>query len=488
MAAMQSESKKTTILPIILAGGVGSRLWPLSREAHPKPFIKLDDGQSLIQKAYLRVAALEGVEEIVTVANQVLFFYTKGEYDALTELVAPKSIFHSFLLEPFGRNSSAAIALAAHYAQAKYGDDCVLLVLPADHIIENQQAFETAVYQATQLAQKGKLVTFGIQPSSPHTGFGYIEAEGDEVLNFVEKPDLTTAKAYLKSGRYFWNSGMFCMCVRSIMNEMQSHCAPVLEQSKISLDHALKLENHTSYRAEIQGEDFNKVADISIDYAVFEKSQKVAIVVCDFGWSDIGSWSEYGQLHQVVEGNNHVHGEKVVLEDVQDCIIHADHHLVAGIGLRNLIIADTSDALLVIDKEQVQNVSTIVKKIKEKAYESYKKFPTVYCPWGSYTVLQEGVGFKIKRIEVKVAASLSLQSHRQRSEHWVVVNGIAEVVNGDDTIKLEKNQSAYIPVGNKHRLGNIGQETLVLIEVQCGDYLGEDDIVRYQDNYGRLVE
>lgn len=469
------------ILPVILAGGVGSRLWPLSREAHPKPFIRLDDDQSLIQKTYLRAAAIQGVKEILTVTNRELFFYTRDEYEEVPSV----SAFKTFILEPCGRNSAAAIALAAHYAQKQFGDGCMLLILSADHLITQQDAFIAAVQQAVTLALQGRLVTFGVRPKTPETGYGYIEAEGHDVLGFVEKPDLSTAQSYVASGKHYWNSGIFCIRTDSIMAEMATHCPAILSQAATCMAQAKTAQGADWLQAEIPAQHFATIQDISIDYAVFEKSDKVAMVACDMGWSDVGSWLTLGQLHPKDAHNNHIHGD-TVLEDVEDCIIHNDHTLVAAIGLRDLIIVNTSDALLVSDKKQVQQVRAIVKTLKQQQHQTYQCFPTVHRPWGNYTVLQAGDGFKLKRIEVKPGASLSLQSHQHRSEHWVVVSGLASIMNGEQTMQLEHNQSTYIPAGHKHRLENAGKALLVLIEVQCGAYLGEDDIVRYNDIYGRI--
>ena len=470
---------------MILAGGVGSRLWPLSREAHPKPFIRLNDGLSLIQKTLLRAAAIDHVPEVITVTNRELFFYTKDDYEA----VVSGEIFHTFLLEPFGRNSSAAIGLAAHHVKEKYGDNSILLILPADHLIDNQSAFSEAVQQAIILAEQGRLVTFGIKPNAPKTGYGYIETENNEeksnkVKRFVEKPDLELAKQYLAAGNYFWNSGMFCMAAGTILEEMDQLCTDIATQTRVCLQTTNCYENDNWLQLEIKSSAFEPVRDISIDYAVFEKSDKVAVVPCDIGWSDIGSWIEFGELHAKDQANNHVYGE-AVLEDVQNSIVHAGQRLVTGLGLEDLIIADTQDALLVAHRDRAQDVRKIVKTLQAKQHPSYKYFPTVHRPWGSYTVLQEDPSFKLKRIEVKTGAALSLQSHKYRSEHWVVVSGTARITNGDQIFDLESNQSTYIPVGNKHRLENKGKEVLVVIEVQCGSYLGEDDIVRYEDAYGR---
>ena len=476
-------SRQTNILPVILSGGTGSRLWPLSREAHPKPFIRLNDGQSLIQKTYLRAIAIDEVEEIVTVTNQALFFYSRDEYSE----VSSTDIHHTFLLEPFGRNSAPAIATAAHYAKTKYGDNCLLLILPADHLIDNQAGFVETVVKATNLASQGKLVTFGIKPDSPETGFGYIEAEGLDVKRFVEKPDLKTAREYLSCGNFYWNAGMFCMSVGTILHEMQSLCPDIIEHSLAGFNHATTTQANGWSRFEISAKHFARVRDISIDYAIFEPSKNVAIIPCDIGWSDIGSWREFGALQPKDQAGNHITGE-VVLEDVSHCIVHSESRLVAGLGLNNLLIADTADALLIAPQDRAQDVRKIVDQLKRSNNPRYQLFPTVHRPWGTYTVLLEGTGFKLKQISVKPGAALSLQSHRHRSEHWVVVSGVARITNGDDIAELTHNQSTYIPAGNKHRLENPGEQILTIIEVQCGDYLGEDDIIRYQDTYGRHAE
>lgn len=470
------------VLPVILAGGSGSRLWPLSREDHPKPFIQMMDGQSLIQKTFLRATAIDGVQEVLTVTNRDLFFQTKDEFEKLEG----NTCFQSFILEPFGRNSSAAIGLAAHYARAKYGEDCLLLVLPADHLIEDLDAFKRAVAQAVALAQTGRLVTFGISPDSPKTGFGYIEAEGTTVLRFVEKPDAQTAQTYLDAGNYYWNAGMFCMAAGAILREMETNCEEIAAQTAVCLAQAEKAEGRGWSQMRVLAANFEPVQNISIDYAVFEKSNKVSVVPCSIGWSDIGSWLEFGELAPGDQNGNHVSGS-AILEDVHNSIVYSQDRVVAAVGLQDIVIADTADALLVACKDRVQDVRLIVKHLKDQSHSCYKSFPTVRRPWGNYTVLLEGAGYKLKKIEVKPHESLSLQSHKHRNEHWVVVCGKARVTNGDRIVTLGGNDAVYIPAGNKHRLENIGEDLLVLMEVQCGTYTGEDDIVRYDDHYGRQV-
>lgn len=468
------------IVPVILSGGVGSRLWPLSRQAHPKPFIKLNDGESLLQKAYQRALGASKAQELITVTNRELYFYSKDEYAQLAENAA----LNTFLLEPEGRNSSAAIAVAALYAQREHGNKCNILVLPADHLIQNITAFQQAVERAAQLATSGKLVTFGIVPTAPETAYGYIKANAEQVEEFVEKPDLATAKQYLAHGGYYWNSGMFCLNVAAFLNELEKHNQDILQSSQLALEKGQFSSNNGTKQCELPAAEFSKIRSISVDYAVFEKSSNIAVVPCDIGWSDIGSWTEFGALSPMDAKGNNLKGE-VVLNQVENCIIHGNDKLIAAVGVEDLIIADTADALLVANKSHAQQVRHLVDELKNRANPAYKEFPTVHRPWGTYTVLQEGAGFKLKRIEVKPNARLSLQSHRYRSEHWVVVSGKALVTNGEQLLELLPNQSTYIPAGNKHRLENRTLEKLVLIEVQCGDYLGEDDIIRYSDEYGR---
>ena len=470
------------VLPIILSGGVGSRLWPLSREAHPKPFIKLGDGQSLLQKSYIRACSISDSDEVVTVTNRYLFFYSKDEF----EQIGVSASKNTFLLEPVGRNSAAAIAIAiaAHYALGAYGPDCTMLIMPADHLVHDMEAFTRAVKQAEKLAAQGKLVTFGIKPSAPETGYGYILANGNKVEKFSEKPDKKTAEKYIADGNYFWNSGMFCMHAGSFLEELDLLAPDIAAQAAKAVAGAKQSSADNWQAVEIQRADFEHIRSISVDYAVFEKSQNVGIVPCDIGWSDIGSWNELGALHPVDEHHNNNLGN-VFCRETSGCIIHGGERLIATLGVKDLIISDTVDALLVAHKDHAQDVRTIVDELKARNDSVYKEFPTMHRPWGTYTVLQEGVGFKLKRIEVKPGARLSLQSHKHRSEHWVVVSGKALVTNGEETIELEPNQSTYIPLGNKHRLENPGTEQLILIEVQCGDYLGEDDIVHYEDVYGR---
>ncbi|MCM2340143.1 mannose-1-phosphate guanylyltransferase/mannose-6-phosphate isomerase [Rhodoferax sp.] len=471
------------LIPTILCGGAGSRLWPVSRELHPKPFIRLADGQSLLQKAWLRGAALPDVAEVLTVTNRELFFKTEDEYREVA-CTSPNPLANSYILEPFGRNTAPAIAAAALQVAATHGEDAVLLVLAADHLIADQAAFAAAVAQATQLARQGKLVTFGIQPSAPETGYGYIEADGNTVLAFVEKPSLEKAQAYLATGRYLWNAGIFCFAAGTMLREMEQHCPAILAATRACIEQASTATGKGFTQTELPPNAFAQVPDDSIDYAVMEKSRNVAVVPCSIGWSDIGSWSAVGDLTAPDGNGNRIEGE-VQLHGVNNCYIQSNERMVGAVGVSNLLIIDTPDALLVADRSRAQDVKHIYASLKAQGHEAHKHHRTVHRPWGTYTVLEEGRNFKIKRIEVKPGASLSLQMHYHRSEHWVVVSGTAKVTNGDQEILIRANESAYIPAGHKHRLQNPGVVDVVMIEVQSGEYLGEDDIVRFEDNYGR---
>lgn len=473
---------------VIISGGAGSRLWPVSREANPKPFIKIDAEHSFLQKTYLRGANLPGIDSITTITNRELFFRTEDEYK---ELSTPHKLH--YILEPFGRNTSPAIAAAALELQALYGDEAVMLVLPADHLIENQQAFKDAVSVAQQCALEGQLVTFGIKPTHPETGFGYIEVN-DEVIKditeampvkaFVEKPDIATAQAYLNGGRHFWNAGMFCFKVGILLEELTIHAPDMMSalHEVVAVSKRSDCDDHTILR--LCSQAFANVPDDSIDYAVMEKSSRVSVVPCNLGWKDIGSWAAMAELTSADESGNRIIGSAEV-EDVQNCYINSPIRLTAAIGIEDIFIIDTPDALLISHKDKSQQVKQVVSRLKEKGGDLHQHHLTVHRPWGTYTVLEGGYRFKIKRIEVKPGASLSLQMHHHRSEHWIVVSGTAKIVNGDLDILLSTNESTYIPAGNVHRLSNPGVIPLIMIEVQSGEYLEEDDIVRFEDTYGR---
>ena len=465
------------LIPVILSGGAGTRLWPVSREQHPKPFIRLADGQSLLQKSFLRAKGLPDVAEVLTVTNRDLSFKTADEYRETGDIPMPLG----FILESEGRNTAPAIAAAAITIHQTYGPKAVMLFLTADHLIADVPAFTEAVQTAVKLAETGKVTTFGIQPEGPETGYGYIESEGHTVKRFVEKPDLKTAKEYVASGKYLWNSGMFCMTAETAMAELKRYAPAVLDAVEKSLQASRRVEGVGHYQIELDAATFKKADSISIDYALMEKTTHAAIVACDIGWSDIGSWNALGDLIPKDANGNSLEGE-TYLHDVSHTFIQTSGRLIAAVGVDNLIIIDTPDALLVAHKERSQDVKQIVGQLKKLGHEAYKLHRTVHRPWGTYTVLEEGASFKMKRIVVKPGASLSLQMHHHRSEHWIVVNGMAKVVNGEQNLLIATNESTFIPAGHKHRLENPGKIDLVLIEVQSGNYLGEDDIVRFEDH------
>lgn len=493
------------LIPVILSGGTGTRLWPVSREGHPKPFMKLADGQSLLQKTYRRAAAVADGGEILTVTNRDYYFMSKDELAGAGLDAGHQGVY---LLEPAGRNTAPAVALAAHHLADKYGRDTLMLVLAADHLIGEALAFNAAVSAAAALAREDRLVTFGIVPTAPETGFGYIECgaplgstpsplagegggegagirgEAFAVARFIEKPPLDKAREYLAAGNYLWNSGMFCFKAGVILDELAKH-APDVARTAEACWVAMRdgRSDHTTI-LEIPSEAFAEVPDISIDYAVMEKSNRVAVVPGDFGWSDIGSWTAISQLVEPDAHNNRTVGE-AILVDSRNTFVQSEDRLVAGVGLDNLMIIDTPDALLVAHPDRAQDVKKVVTQLKASGHDAYRLHRTVARPWGTYTVLEEGPRFKIKRIVVKPGASLSLQMHHHRSEHWIVVSGMAKVTNGERDIYVNTNESTYIPAGHPHRLENPGLLELVMIEVQSGEYLGEDDIVRFDDRYGR---
>lgn len=472
---------KKTVIPLIVAGGAGTRLWPVSRQAFPKPFLTLPDGDSLLQKTLQRAALIATAGEIVTVTNRDYVFQTRDTY-ALAPV--PSDVSLSYLLEPVGRNTAPAIAMGAHYVSAHYGPDAILVVLPADHLIADDGEFQEAVARAIELAAAGHLVTFGIRPTAPDTGFGYIEQGapvlgGHKVRRFVEKPSQAVAEGFLEQGGYVWNSGMFCFTAGALLDALAIHAPDWSEVAKRCWE-TVKTDGSLNALPAA----FAEIPNISLDYAVMEKADNAAVVLSQFSWSDIGSWSAYARLIPPDARGNRALGDPILI-DADRCLVHAHDRVVALLGTEDLLVIDTPDALLIAAASRDQDVKGVVAELKKRGHEVHNLHRTAHRPWGTYTVLEEGAHFKIKRLVVKPGHALSLQMHYHRSEHWVVVSGTAKVVNGSSEKLVRMNESTYIPAGTMHRLLNPGTIDLVLIEVQSGQYLGEDDIVRVDDQYGR---
>ncbi|HYQ23617.1 mannose-1-phosphate guanylyltransferase/mannose-6-phosphate isomerase [Stenotrophomonas sp.] len=465
----------TPIVPVILSGGSGTRLWPLSREAYPKQFLPLVGDDTMLQATWKRVASIAGAAPIV-VANQ------EHRFMAAEQLRECKVLPQALILEPVGRNTAPAIAIAALQALAS-GDDALLLVLPSDHVVRNEAAFHAAVKQAAIAAEGGKLVTFGIVPTAPETGYGYIKAAAGEgvraVDRFVEKPDLATAEQYVASGEYFWNSGMFLFKASRYLKELETLQPAILAACRQALDKAARDNDFIRLDAEA----FAASPNDSIDYAVMEKTADAAVVPLDAEWNDVGSWSALWEVSDKDADGNACHGDVIAL-DCKDSYAYGNR-LIAMVGLQDVVVVETDDAVFVGHKDRVQDVKEIVGQIKRDGRSEAAAHRKVYRPWGAYDSIDNGARFQVKRITVKPGATLSLQMHHHRAEHWIVVSGTAEVTRGDEVILLSENQSTYIPLGVTHRLKNPGKLPLELIEVQSGSYLGEDDIVRFEDSYGR---
>lgn len=474
-----------TLISVVLSGGSGVRLWPISRQAHPKPFMKLG-GKALFQQALERGQAC-GTDKAIVVTNEDYLFLSR---DVVSGIEDPPNV--RYILEPRGRNTAPAIALAALACAQEHGTEAVMLVLPADHLIVDTEAFVACALEAVHQAQQGQLVVFGISPTAPETGFGYIEVEKisrtiQKIQRFVEKPDLATAQQYLATGRYYWNSGMFCFTAGSILKALADHAPEVLEAAKSAWSCSLSKDGATQF----DGHVFGLQPDISIDYAVMERANNVTLVPAKFGWSDVGAWPAVALAHTAdTSGNTFADsdGAMFVALDTTGTHVQTDSHngkVVATLGVHDLMIVDTPDALLVAHKSAAQKVRAVVDILRDRKHRSTQLPATVHRPWGTYATLKEEKNYQVKRITVRPGQALSLQYHQQRAEHWVVVQGKAMVQIGDKEHPTLPGQHHYIALGEKHRLTNIGQDELVLIEVQCGDYLGEDDIVRLADIYGR---
>jgi mannose-1-phosphate guanylyltransferase/mannose-6-phosphate isomerase len=468
------------LIPLILSGGSGTRLWPVSRKNLPKQFLALAGKGTLFQQTLQRTMRLPNVAAPIVVASDDHRFLAA---DQLLELGIENA---TIVLEPLARNTAPAIALGALQALRRGGDP-LLLVLPADHLIGDTEAFLDVVQQATSLADQGWLVTFGIRPDRPETGFGYIrraqaiDASGFQVEQFVEKPNLATAESYLSDGRYDWNSGMFLFKASRYLEELAEHAPEMLAAVRAA---DAKTTADLDF-VRIDQEAFSHVPDRSIDYAVMEKTLRAAVIPVSCGWSDIGSWSALWLTGEKDTDGNLSEGDTLSIDSHNSLLRSHDRHLLATVGIDDLIVVTTPDATLVAHRDAAQDVKRIVEKLKASSRTEHSLHRVVHRPWGSYDSLESRDRFQVKRIVVKPGASLSLQKHHHRAEHWIVVSGTAEVTCDDKIFLLGENQSTYIPLGSVHRLRNPGKVVLELIEVQSGSYLGEDDIVRFDDVYGR---
>lgn len=481
---MSATNPNPQIIPVILSGGAGTRLWPVSRRAHPKPFMELADGETLAEKTFLRAKAVSNNAPVITVTSRDYYFYTRDLYAGLKE----SSGDEQFLLEPMGRNTAPAIALAAMSVKKNWGENVSMLVMPADHLIAKLQNFEAAVHEAEQLSQLGFLVTFGIHPTHAETGYGYIRKGesltmngGHRIAEFVEKPDEATAIQYLESGEYSWNSGMFCFQANTFLKALEQNAPDIYTAAKKVWDATDQSKSPIEFPPEL----FSECPSISIDYAVMEQASNTAVVASEFGWSDIGSWKAISELYECDDAGNRLSG-KAIMVGSKDCFVQAGDRVVAAVGVNDLVIVDTGDAVLVADRSQAQDVKDVVAQLAELKHEAIEFHKTVHRPWGSYTILEDADDCKVKRLVVKPGQVLSLQLHHRRSEHWTVVQGTARVRVGNEEFLLEANQSTFIPIETLHRLENPGDDDLQLIEVQTGNYFGEDDIERFEDIYGRV--
>ena len=462
------------ICPVIMAGGSGTRLWPLSRAAHPKQFLRLHGEDTMLQTTLKRVSGLD-VQSSIVICNEAHRFFVAEQLREIDQL-------GTVILEPVGRNTAPAIALAALSAK----DDPLLLVLSADHVIQDTAAFNQAVMTAIPLAESGRIVTFGIVPDEPNTGYGYIkkgakEGAGFAVHEFVEKPALELAQKYVNSGDYCWNSGMFLVKASKYLEELKSFrsdiyesCVSAIKSAQLDLDFL-----------RIDKAKFELCPSESVDYAVMENTDDAVVVPMDAGWSDIGSWASLWDI-SAKDGNGNSSNGDVLLHKTNNCYVRSDGVLISTIGVDDLVIVATKDTIMVAHRDSVEDVKAITQRLTKEARTEWELHREVYRPWGKYDSIDSGERYQVKRITVKPGAKLSVQKHHHRAEHWVVVAGTALVTNGDETFLLSENESTYIPIGAVHALENPGKFDLEMIEVQSGSYLGEDDIVRFEDIYGRV--
>jgi len=467
------------VIPVILSGGSGTRLWPLSRKDHPKQYLSLTGNHTMLQETILRLKGLDNLASPIIICNKDHRFIVAEQCKQIN-ITNP-----TIILEPVGRNTAPAIAAAA-FQSLMQSDNSILIILSTDHVIQDVEKFQKSIRLAIKQAKDGKLVTFGVVPKYAHTGFGYIKLSGEtsrgvfNVEKFVEKPDLQTAQLYLEQGNFLWNSGIFAFQAKTLIDELKIHSSEIVKSVKESLDNATKDLGFIH----LEAKSFTSSPSDSIDIALMEKSSNLVVVPLDLNWSDIGSWSA---LHEI--GVSDIDGN-VILGDVftaetSNTYINANHHLVATIGIKNLVIVDTPNATLIASKDKTEEVNKILDQLEEKNRDEQYSHRKVYRPWGWYDSIESGENFQVKRLHINPKSKLSLQSHQQRAEHWVVVRGTAYVINGEEILILNKGESTYITLGVKHSLENKTTKPLEIIEVQSGSYLGEDDITRYEDIYGR---
>ena len=466
------------IIPVVLSGGSGTRMWPLSRSHYPKQFLPLVSEKTMLQETVLRLPELENLSSPMVVCNEDHRFMVAEQLHELG--IQPQAI----LLEPFGRNTAAAVALAALAAPSP---EDILLVLSADHVITDHQALAEAIEKAVELAGAGNLVTFGIVPTAPETGYGYIQrgnavgsGSGYVVDRFVEKPDLQTAQSYLDDGGFYWNSGMFALKAGTYLQELDKFNPDMLSVCKSASKKGMKDLDF----CRIDSQTFEQCPSDSIDYAVMEKTDHAVVIPLDAGWNDVGSWSSLWEVSDKDNDGNRLHGD-VMTVDTHNSLLHSESRLLASIGLDNIVVIETDDAVMVASKDRVQDVKKIAERLKAEKRSEAEAHRKVYRPWGWYDAIDTGARHQAKRIAVNPGSKLSLQKHHHRAEHWVVIKGTAKITIGDKEFLLTEDQSTYIPVGTMHRLENVGKIPLEIIEVQTGSYLGEDDIQRFSDDYGR---
>jgi len=472
------------LVPVILSGGSGTRLWPLSRELYPKQLLPLVNERTMIQDTALRLVGLAGVAAPIVVCND------QQRFMVAEQLRQVESHPQAIVLEPVGRNTAPAVAIAAMAAIAGSGsgasdDDPILLILPADHVIRDVAAFQTAIVKALPAARAGQLVTFGVVPTHAETGYGYIKkAKGPgpvvPVAEFVEKPDAERAAQFVASDEYLWNSGMFLFSARRYLDELEKHSPVMREACARAFSGAKRDLDFTRLPADL----FAECPSDSIDYAVMEKTDSAAVIPLAAGWSDVGSWASLKDALTGDARQNVTHGD-VVAVDSDNCLLFSSSRLVATVGLKDHVVVETKDAVMVAPRERVQDVKLLVNRLKELGRSEPGLHREVFRPWGSYDSVDAGERFQVKRLSVKPGACMSLQLHHHRAEHWIVVSGTARITRGEETFLLSENESTYIPIGAKHRIENPGKVALHMIEVQSGSYLGEDDIVRFEDVYGR---